>query len=280
MGESVVLRKYFIGLTLTALMAFALLQGLSLDGDAYHQHSQVQFSWAITSLDDLDLRGDENILDVGCADGKVTAFLADRTKGLVVGLDPDAASIQRAREHYPNVQFVRQAFEDTEYESQFDLITCFCVLNWIPDKQTFLKKAAQALKPGGRLYIVMDGPPPPGAGQQLRELLSQPDWQEYLPLFRPPSSLPLSELQKVAEEFHLTPIMERQVAMPVIFDSYDKMVAWHLAIRSELRALPEARLQAYFRTFQRMVQNAYPQGDDGRIYAFPQRQDLLFQKVG
>lgn len=43
----------------------------------------------IASLNDLELQGNESILDVGCGDGKITALLASKVpQGFVIGVDP------------------------------------------------------------------------------------------------------------------------------------------------------------------------------------------------
>jgi len=54
----------------------------------YHQHSSQQQKWARDILDRLALTGQEQILDIGCGDGKITAEVARHVpNGLVVGLD-------------------------------------------------------------------------------------------------------------------------------------------------------------------------------------------------
>jgi len=42
----------------------------------YDKSSSAQYKWAMTLIDDLNLKGDERILDIGCGNGKVTAHLA------------------------------------------------------------------------------------------------------------------------------------------------------------------------------------------------------------
>ena len=53
----------------------------------YHQHSSQQQKWARDILDRLALAGHEQILDIGCGDGKITAEVARCVpNGFVVGL--------------------------------------------------------------------------------------------------------------------------------------------------------------------------------------------------
>jgi trans-aconitate 2-methyltransferase len=49
----------------------------------------------------LDLEGWEQILDVGCGDGKITAKIAERVpRGSVLGVDPSQGMIAFASGHF------------------------------------------------------------------------------------------------------------------------------------------------------------------------------------
>ncbi len=59
------------------------------NGADYAQHSSVQQSHAERLLQGLKLQPNDQILDLGCGDGRVTALLADRLpEGQVIGIDP------------------------------------------------------------------------------------------------------------------------------------------------------------------------------------------------
>ena len=68
----------------------------------YAANSAAQQIWAGELIAQLQLRGDERILDVGCGDGKVTAELARAVpKGLVTGIDASPEMICFARKTFP-----------------------------------------------------------------------------------------------------------------------------------------------------------------------------------
>lgn len=51
----------------------------------YAKNSSAQYAWAESLIDCLALDGTETILDIGCGDGRITAGLAARVNGRVVG---------------------------------------------------------------------------------------------------------------------------------------------------------------------------------------------------
>ena len=68
----------------------------------YAANSAVQQSWARELIARLHLRGDEQVLDVGCGDGKVTAELARAVpRGHVLGVDASPEMIAFARKAFP-----------------------------------------------------------------------------------------------------------------------------------------------------------------------------------
>ncbi len=101
----------------------------------------------------LDLKGTEQILDVGCGNGKTTAEIAARVpQGAVVGVDASADMIAFAAAHgalHPNLQFAVADARHLPYQHQFDLVVSFNALHWIPEQEQALKSIHSALKPDG-----------------------------------------------------------------------------------------------------------------------------------
>ncbi|RKT44715.1 class I SAM-dependent methyltransferase [Thiocapsa rosea] len=60
-------------------------------GADYAHHSGLQAAMAEEVLAQLVLRGDEQVLDLGCGDGKISARIAAQlTRGAVLGVDASA----------------------------------------------------------------------------------------------------------------------------------------------------------------------------------------------
>src|SRR5687767_10974845 len=68
-------------------------------------------------------------LDVGCGSGRVCATLADAfPKAEVMGVDPDEASIRRARESAKDLKITFKVGTAADVEGKFDLVTlCDCL---------------------------------------------------------------------------------------------------------------------------------------------------------
>ena len=130
---------------------------------AYAANSTVQQAWARELIAKLNLRGDENILDVGCGDGKVTAELARAVpRGSVTGGDASRSMITFARKTFPppeisNLKFQIMDARRLKSARQFDLIFSNAALHWVDDHEKILRGAASVLKPGGRLIVSCGG---------------------------------------------------------------------------------------------------------------------------
>lgn len=129
----------------------------------YQQHSSAQECIAEGVISGLTVEGNENILDIGCGDGKVTSRLAGLVpQGQVLGIYSSKEMIYFSRKKFPSSNYVNLKFEyldvlDMKFESSFDLVTSFACLHWVKNHLTVLKNIKQSLKPGGKLLLQCAG---------------------------------------------------------------------------------------------------------------------------
>jgi 2-polyprenyl-3-methyl-5-hydroxy-6-metoxy-1,4-benzoquinol methylase len=106
------------------------------------------------------------VLDIGCGVGGVSSLAADLVgpDGFVVGIDQSEKAIEVAstllrKMHVSNVEFRHCSFEDFSDDSGFDLVVGRYVLLFQNDAVSFLKKAAELVRPGGYIafHEVDDG---------------------------------------------------------------------------------------------------------------------------
>ena len=132
------------------------------DAGDYAKHSLGQFAWALSIIDRLALKGDEQVLDVGCGDGKVSAEIASRvTGGRVLGVDKSPDMIELARRTWGG-QSANLAFEVADAQALdvppiFDVVFSNAAIHWMPDHQSVVRGVARALAPNGRMFLSMGG---------------------------------------------------------------------------------------------------------------------------
>lgn len=133
------------------------------DAEDYQKNSFSQQKWARELISKLELKGNENILDIGCGDGKISAEIASILKdGQVLGIDNSKEMIELARKDFPATQFSNLKFEikdakELDFKSQFDIVFSNAALHWITDHLVVLKGIKRSLKHSGKILLQMGG---------------------------------------------------------------------------------------------------------------------------
>jgi trans-aconitate methyltransferase len=134
-----------------------------LDARDYVAHSSAQQEWARELIAKLRLRGDEDVLDIGCGDGRATALIAERLpQGSVLGVDKSANMIALAAEQFPraahpHLTFRRMDAIRLDLPHAFDVAFSTAALHWMDDHEAMLRGVRSCLRPGGRLLFQMGG---------------------------------------------------------------------------------------------------------------------------
>lgn len=174
------------------LFATSLVFGKGVDDAAgYHINSSLQMSSAKSVIQSIPWKGDERVLDVGCGDGKVTAWIAENfSKGLVIGTDISDSMIQFAssrysKELYPNLEFSKADAAALAFDEQFDIVVSFSTLHWVLDQEAALQSIFKALVPGGRAYILTYGKNRMNLAKLAENLIYSEKWSPYFPDYTP-----------------------------------------------------------------------------------------------
>jgi len=167
------------------------------DAREYEKHSQGQQKWARELIEKILLKGTENVLDIGCGDGKVTAEISNLvSKGSIIGIDNSAAMIKLASDRhskatYPNLSFQEMDAGKLQFNDRFDLIFSNAVLHWLKDHKPVIKGMLKSLKQGGRILLQMGGED--NAAEivnVLSELQTERKWHSYFNEFNFPFYFP------------------------------------------------------------------------------------------
>lgn len=97
-----------------------------------------------------------SVLDVGCGEGTITNFLAQKIPNAAVsGIDFSESGIECARASYvlPNLSFTHD-LESKELEKRYDLVTAFEVLEHVDDWQDLLGRMARS----SQKYLLLSFP--------------------------------------------------------------------------------------------------------------------------
>lgn len=98
-----------------------------------------------------DLAG-KTFLDVGCNEGFFCGFARFRGAARSVGIDHSAQFIARARERFPDCEFLHQGW-DTLPAGPFDVILLASALHYAEDQPKLIRELVSRLSPGGTLVL-------------------------------------------------------------------------------------------------------------------------------
>ena len=122
------------------------------DAKKYERASAHQQSWGERLIDELAIKGDERILDLGCGDGRLTARLAERVpQGHVLGIDASRNMIDQAQRSHvrTNLEFRQMDINAIAFEGAFDIVYSNATLHWVKDHRRLLANIHKALRAGG-----------------------------------------------------------------------------------------------------------------------------------
>ncbi len=201
------------------------------DGEKYKHASSQQHEWGVQLIGELDLKGSERILDLGCGHGALTAELAALVPaGSVLGIDMSESMIVTATtDHiHANLQFEIHDINDIDFESQFDIVFSNATLHWIKNHRTLLQKVRKCLKPGGRLRCQFAG-----HGNcsnliaSLCQVMASERWMPYFTESEWPWYMPtIDQYRVLLGDVQFTESNVWCQNGDKYFETLDKMVAW------------------------------------------------------
>ena len=129
----------------------------------YACSSASQQQWARELISKMHLQGNEQLLDIGCGDGKVTAEIASiLPNGCVLGVDNSPEMVTLAQSRYPRDDYANLDFRLADaaqlpFENEFDVVFSNATLHWMLDQHPVLDGISRSLKRGGMVLLQMGG---------------------------------------------------------------------------------------------------------------------------
>jgi trans-aconitate methyltransferase len=127
----------------------AVAQSSKWDSGLYDEKHSFVWKMAGDVIELLAPKPGQEILDVGCGTGHMTAQIA-ASGAKVMGVDLSASMVQRAREKYPEIMFAVADACELSLEKKFDAVLSNATLHWIKEPQRAAQAVASRLKVGGR----------------------------------------------------------------------------------------------------------------------------------
>jgi ubiquinone/menaquinone biosynthesis C-methylase UbiE len=95
------------------------------------------------------------ILEVGCATGSLTTYLAE-SGYIPTGIDASNEMISRAKSHSNSITFLEASVEDLPFaDDAFDSVICASLINILDEKERAIKEMNRVCKKGGTVSILV-----------------------------------------------------------------------------------------------------------------------------
>ncbi|GAA5445515.1 trans-aconitate 2-methyltransferase [Microbulbifer sp. NBRC 101763] len=169
----------------------------------YVKASSMQWRHAMEAIQRCNYQKASAILDVGCGDGRITHYLAERLEnGKIIGVDLTEDMIHHARKVHtgiPNLSFEQMSADEIQFNEQFDIIFSFSCLHWVADQKKVWDGFYKHLKEGGKIVVGFQ------VGHEnfwdtVYEFQHDNDWQPYFESFLDPyNHYTLNEMRNYIE---------------------------------------------------------------------------------
>lgn len=155
--------------------------------ESYYQSNCAHHEIVRQLIKQLNLQGNERILDIGCGDGRITAEIATYVpNGSVLGIDPYQQMIAFAKTKFPesihhNLSFEYGDAQNLNFLNEFDIVVSFGTLHIIEDHIPVLLEIYKSLKTNGKVILQLTGKPTENALDAIMiNLIKSQKWKDSL----------------------------------------------------------------------------------------------------
>lgn len=241
----------------------------------YERNSQAQQKWASELIANLNLKGMEDVLDLGCGDGKVTAEIARLVgNGSVVGIDNSRQMIDLAKEKYPedrhsNLSFQTMDASGLSFEDCFDVVFSNAVLHWVKDHKPVIECLYKSLRAGGKILLRMGGKgDAEGIISAINDVKASNQWAQYFTEFEfPYNFVGIDETQMLLKDSGFSINRVELIPKDMTHDGKSGLEGW---IRTTwlpyTERIPKEKREAFIEAVASNYLNKVPLGADGKAH--------------
>lgn len=156
------------------------------DASRYKQNSSPQDHFAQYALAQIAIKENDSVIDLGCGNGKNTHIIAEKTKGLVIGVDLSPNMIQKAQSDYQrgNLHYCLGDMTDFTSNQKVNKVTALCSISWVPEQEKVYKNIATLLQPKGQFVGLVNDKNAPIL-RAYYQAFALKTWQEHFKNYKP-----------------------------------------------------------------------------------------------
>ncbi len=214
-----------------------------------------------------------SVVDLGCGDGSLTEWLAQRwPDATVVGVDSSADMLAKAVERATSrLTFRAGRIEDWRPGRPVDVLVSNAALHWVPDHRSHLPRLVDMLAPGGWLAVQMPGNGDAPSHRLLTDLRRSARWRDRLapgPDRWPDVDAPTDYARQLHDLGCRVDAWETTYVH--VLPGSDPVLEWTrgTALRPVLAQLPAADAAAFESDYGAALRSAYPAEPYGTLVPF------------
>lgn len=239
----------------------------------YTKESDMQLRQAMEILERVTFKTNDNVLDVGCGDGKITAMIAGHVcDGAVKGIDLSPEMINYATKQFHTISqlsFDVCNADNIHYQSEFDYIFSFSCLHWVSNQKKVWQGFHRALKKNGTVMVGFQVDHEHFWDTIKQHMLKQ-KWRDYFQDFVDPyNHFTQQDIRKHIEAAHFYIKRFEEIYHVENFGNIERLSRFFISWVPQIRILPESLrhqfTQEVLHDYQRKIEDKMRQEAGVRI---------------
>ena len=254
---------------------------MSWNPDQYLRYADARLRPAVDLLARVPLQQPELAFDLGCGAGNATRLIASRWPGVhVVGVDASEPMLAKAREAWPEAQWVHADIGQWVAPAPADLIYSNAALHWLPDHAQLLPRLARMLKTGGVLAVQMPRNFEASSHTAIEETVRNGPWKGRLQHLLGPAPVADAAAYFDMLQPHVAELDIWETQYLHVLDGPDPVKEWTKGtwLKRFMDALDATEAARFEADYAQRVRHAYPPRVDGRTL-FPFRRLFIVARA-